>query len=110
MALDAQQRIFKLIKECNIHFDGIVDKESWPMLYEKTFAAIVSLGEIKFETYVASITVESRDRPWRAQVKGRAQRITELANRCLERRKNEPGWRMNVESEILARFTIEVSW
>ena len=109
MTSAAQQHLRKLIRQYNIHFDR-GDRTHWPLTCQETFANIKALGEKNFEAYCESITVESEEKPWRAQTKRRAERIAEFATRCLEERKNEAGWRMNLESEILARFTIEVNW
>jgi post-segregation antitoxin (ccd killing protein) len=70
---------------------------------------IRKLGRIEFAEYRESVAVDSEDNPWREQTKCRAERIANLAKLCLDGRKNEAGWRMSLESEILARFTIEVA-
>ncbi|CZR61916.1 uncharacterized protein PAC_11813 [Phialocephala subalpina] len=80
-----------------------------PSTHRATFANIKKLGRLEFFEYRESITVDSEENPWREQTKRRAERIATLARICRDGRKNEAGWRMSLESEILARFTIEVA-
>jgi|SRR6266516_260099 len=103
-----QHRI--LIKKHNIQFDGPVSRDKWPPNHKQTFNNIQKLGQIDFMQYRESITIDSEEKPWREQTRRRAERIACLARMCREGRKNEAGWRMSLESEILARFTIEVAW
>ena len=98
-----------LIKDYNIHFDGPIDQDQWPSAHFQTFSNIQKLGRTGFVAFRESITVDSEDNPWRGQTRRRAERIVNLAKICRDGRKNEPGWRLSVESEILARFTIEVA-
>ena len=107
--MTAQQKHRDLVKEYNIFFDGPTDQAQWPTAHFQTFSNIQKLGRTGFAEYRESVTVDSEDKPWREQTKSRAERIASLARICREGRKNEAGWRMSLESEILARFTIEVA-
>ncbi|KIN03109.1 hypothetical protein OIDMADRAFT_195711, partial [Oidiodendron maius Zn] len=104
-----KQSPHNLIKDYNIHFDGPIDQDQWPPAHFQTFSNIQKLGRTGFVAFRESITIDSEDKPWRGQTRRRAERIVNLAKICREGRKNEPGWRLSVESEILARFTIEVA-
>jgi hypothetical protein len=110
MAAKQKEQHRHLIKKYKIHFDGQVDKEKWPRNHDQTFANIQNLGRTEFAQYHANITIDSEEKPWRGQTRRRAERITALARVCREGRKNEAGWRLTMESEILARFTVEVAW
>lgn len=107
---DLQRRLNLLIAENNIHFDHKVGKHKWPPEHKDIFATTVALGKIDCEQYHTSSTIESQERPWREQNKRRAARIAGLASRCLYGRLNEAGWRLELESLILERFSTEVTW
>ncbi|KAI9691720.1 MAG: hypothetical protein M1822_007792 [Bathelium mastoideum] len=101
---------FNLLQKYNIQFDGPVDAEDWPAFHKKTFENIRKLGRIDFQQYHESISADFELHPWREQTKRRAERVSKLAMRCLKGRRNEAGWRLLLESEILVRFTVEVAW
>lgn len=109
MTAQQKQEHRNLIKEYNINFDGPIDRALWPSAHFQTFSNIQKLGRTGFAEYRESVTIDSEDNPWREQTKRRAERIATLAKICREGRKNEAGWRLSLESEILARFTIEVA-
>jgi hypothetical protein len=110
MDLSQKEKYLILIKKYNIQFDGPLTGDEWPACHETTFANIRKLGRIEFKQYQESISVDSVLHPWRQQTKYRAERITGLAKLCRDGRRNEAGWRLLLQSEILARFTIEVAW
>jgi hypothetical protein len=110
MAAEQKQQLHTLIKKYNIHFDGEKSRDNWPTSHAQTFSNIKKLGMTDFLEYRDIITIESDEKPWREQTRRRAERIASLAKICRDGRKNEAGWRMSLESEVLARFTIEVAW
>jgi hypothetical protein len=110
MALNQKGEYRNLIKKYRIQFDGPVEGDKWPASHRKTFDNIRKLGRTEFPQYHESISADSEFHPWREQTKRRAERITDLAILCRKGRKNEAGWRLLLESEILVRFTIEVAW
>jgi hypothetical protein len=99
-----------LTKTHNIHFDGPVERREWPSNYENIFLDVQKLGTAIFEEYCESSVIDSLDKPWRTSTRRRAKRLAALANLCRRERRNEAGWRMLVEPEVMARFTIEVAW
>lgn len=110
MSLDQKEQYYLLIKKYRIHFDGPVAEDEWPASHGKTFDNIQKLGRTEFPQYRESISADSEFHPWREQTKRRAERIADLAVLCRKGRRNEAGWRLLLESEILVRFTIEVAW
>lgn len=110
MAPDQKEEYRILIKEYRIHFDGPVGEDKWPAGHRKAFDNIRKLGRTEFAQYRESISADSEFHPWREQTKRRAERIADLARLCRDGRRNEAGWRLLLESEILVRFTIEVAW
>ena len=107
---DAQRR---LMKKYNIVFEGPIDsgnQSKWPSNCMIVFQHLRQLGRTEFEPYRESISADLLQHPWREQVRRRARRISALAKLCLDGRKNESSWRLSLESEIMARFTIEVAW
>lgn len=110
MATNQKEKYRILIKKYNISFDGPVSQDEWPACHKKTFDNIRKLGRIEFSQYRESISADSEFHPWREQTRRRAERIADLATLSRAGRKNEAGWRLLLESEILVRFTIEVAW
>ena len=98
-----------LIEQNNIHFDHVVSKHKWPAQHRQTFADVAAVGNADYEKYSENVTIETQNRPWRAQSKRRAQRIAAEARQCLDDCQNEMAWRLKVESKIFERFTIEVA-
>ena len=103
----ANSEIRKLLKKYGVFFDLNEPEVPGPEAY---FKDIRALGEYNFDDYRSNITIESRQKPWRQDILRRAKTISAKARRCLEADKNEPGWRLSIESDVLARFSIEVVW
>ncbi|KAF5676902.1 hypothetical protein FHETE_1964 [Fusarium heterosporum] len=102
----------KLMKKYNISFDGPIDRigdPHWPSDWNTRFEHIKGLGKYEYSQYRESITADGLRFPWRSQVHRRAKRIAEKATQCIEGRKNESGWRLSLESEIMARFSVEIA-
>jgi len=97
----------KLLKQHRVFYD--LNERQAPG-HEDYFEDIQTLGEHNLDEYRSNITIESRQRPWRQKILSRAKAISAKARRCLEANKNEASWRLSIESEILARFGIEVVW
>ncbi|KAF4335653.1 hypothetical protein FBEOM_10490 [Fusarium beomiforme] len=73
------------------------------------FNHIRQLGKTGYSEYRESISADFTRFPWKYQVQRRAKRITEKAKLCIESRKNESGWRLSLESEVMARFSVEIA-
>ncbi|KAF4466992.1 hypothetical protein FALBO_6141 [Fusarium albosuccineum] len=112
MALDPREVQRQLMEKYNIHFDGPIDptvSPRWPSSCHTIFQHIRQLGRTEYAEYRDSITADSLRFPWRGQVQRRAKRITEKAMLCIKGKKNESGWRLCLESEVMARFTVEIA-
>ncbi|KAF5254459.1 hypothetical protein FANTH_717 [Fusarium anthophilum] len=102
----------QLMKKYNIVFDGPIDSianPQWPSTCNTIFEHIRQLGRTDYSQYRESISADFTKSPWRYQVQRRAKRITEKAKLCIESRKNESGWRLSLESEVMARFSVEIA-
>ncbi|KAL5615818.1 hypothetical protein FOBRF1_004566 [Fusarium oxysporum] len=102
----------QLMKKYNIVFDGPIDSianPQWPSTCNTIFEHIRRLGRTDYSLYRESISADFTKSPWRYQVQRRAKRITEKAKLCIESRKNESGWRLSLESEVMARFSVEIA-
>ncbi|KAK3297244.1 uncharacterized protein B0H64DRAFT_431222 [Chaetomium fimeti] len=104
----------RLIKKYKIRFDGPAESpfqspENWPAARDNLVRSVQSLGQTEYHRYQASISCDSLHRPWREQVRRRAKRVAVKAQTCLANRKNESGWRFEVETEVMARMSIEVA-
>lgn len=103
----------RLMAKYKIEFLGPVEsleELNQPSSHRTIVSHVQQLGSTRFSQFHETITVDSDERPWRGQIRNRVQRIVKLANVCLKGRKNELGWRLTLESEIMARFTVEVTW
>jgi len=114
MASNSKKATRKLMQKYNICFDGPIssaDRARWPETCKGIFGDIRDLGRRDYEQYQTSISADLRSRyPWRELMKSRARHVVGLAKRCLDGRKNEAGWRMSVEPEIMKRLVGEVNW
>ncbi|CAI4214491.1 unnamed protein product [Parascedosporium putredinis] len=101
-----------LMTRYGIQFDGPVRASAHadcPRNLATTFEHIRRLGKTEFDRYKEAIAPDLRNNPWKEQVPRRACRVASLANACRSARKNEASWRLAVESEVMARFAVEVS-
>ncbi|EWG35932.1 hypothetical protein FVEG_00115 [Fusarium verticillioides 7600] len=102
----------QLMEKYNIIFDGPIDSVAnpqWPSNCNTIFDHIRRLGKTDYLEYRESVSADYTRFPWRQKVQQRAKRIAETAKRCLKSRKNESGWRLALESEVLARFSVEIA-
>ncbi|KAI8632212.1 hypothetical protein F5Y19DRAFT_354295 [Xylariaceae sp. FL1651] len=103
----------RLMKKYKIEFvgpvDSLSDRDQIPDHHHTIVSHIRHLSRNEFSQFRESIAVDSDERPWREQIRRRAERVASLADSCRKARKNEPGWRLTLESEILARLTVEVA-
>ncbi|KAG4293561.1 hypothetical protein FPRO06_00146 [Fusarium proliferatum] len=68
------------------------------------------MAKKEYAQYREAISADFARVPWKYQVPSRAKRIAEKAKQCIDARKNESGWRLSLESEVMARFTVEIAW
>ena len=100
----------RLNKKYRIFFDGPLTQDEWPPTHTELFRNVQSLGHKSYEEYKAERTQRSVFEPWGAQTTRRADRVVEIAKRLRSENRNEAGWRLELEPEILSRFTIEIAW
>lgn len=93
----------------NIVFKRPGDK--WPEVHEKRFGDIRVLGDKKFRTWSENNNTRLDQEPWVRDTTARAKyvvdRACDLAMRVCP---NESGWRMQLEHDVLRRFSVEVAW
>jgi hypothetical protein len=77
--------------------------------YGRVFKAVENISSRSFNTFVDSVD-DPFDQPWRQQVKVRAQRLVYRAHQLSLQERNEPGWRMNIEPDVMERFREEIVW
>ncbi|KAL2192920.1 hypothetical protein P885DRAFT_5162, partial [Corynascus similis CBS 632.67] len=104
----------RVIKKYNIQFDAPAEAPfqhppHWPIIRRVLVKDVQSLGQTQYQDYQESISVDAIHRPWRKQVRQRAKRIAAQAQSCLANRENESEWRYKVETEVMARMSIEVA-
>lgn len=101
---DLQSRL-DLMRDEGIFFYR--DSSDWPDHTAKHYSETKDLGAKQFEHWVQ----DSDDtKPRVYDTARRAARLTALAERCAEERKNEAGWRADLEPEVFLRFAVEVAW
>lgn len=89
---------------------GYVSRAHWPSAHRTLLEHIKQLGAVSDITYNADVTVDSLDKPWRAENKEKSRTLAQMTRKLGNERRNEPGWRLNVEPFVLYRFTVEVTW
>lgn len=111
MAPTELNRRLNYARQLNIHFLGFVQSTKWPETHTSHFSKIQEAGLCTYDAFVKKITNDrAGDKPWNNATRAHADRLYSLAETCYRERRNEAGWRMGVENEILHRFTIEVAW
>lgn len=105
----------RLIKKHKIRFDAPINfpftpPEQWPANRGSIVKDIQGLGQTPYHQYQESIGHDTFHRPWREQLRRRADCIAEEAERCLWERRNEAEWRARMEEKVLARLSVEVAW
>jgi hypothetical protein len=107
----------QLLEQFHIHFDSPVQwpfafPEHWPASRGGIVEDIRTLGRMSYDEYQARIKGDHDTvlRPWRAQLRRRAEQVAALAQTCRAERDNEAEWRGTLEAKVLARFEVEVAW
>lgn len=108
MADDRNNTLRRLAKNYGITFKLPLD--DWPAAHSSTFKVIELLGNEKFDSYGASLDNRSQDQPWTMQRKHRAEWLAKSASRLCGQQRNEAGWRLGLENDVLHRFSVEVAW
>jgi len=93
-----------------IFFDGPAEPTSWPITHHVLFSDIQKLGRKTYSQYVELRKTRPPSEPAGSQVLPRVDRVRSIADRRLRERRNEAGWRLSLEHEILARFHGEITW
>ncbi|KIX09366.1 uncharacterized protein Z518_00445 [Rhinocladiella mackenziei CBS 650.93] len=107
MNTEHKRELIRLIEKERIQFHG--PDHCRPGNHAPVFSALHKLSRYKFDQYVHNFTYEAHQKPWRAKIKQQVERVVRLAEDCRYARQNEFGWRLKLESEILARFSTEVT-
>lgn len=100
----------RLMKKHRIFFEGPVEPAKWPSAHRVIFSNIRALGERKYIDHEEVRKQRSPKGSFGADALDRAARITSIADKCLLERRNEAGWRLSLEPEILARFQNDIAW
>ncbi|KAI9881087.1 MAG: hypothetical protein M1830_008245 [Pleopsidium flavum] len=109
MTPEQHRYIRRLAKKYRIFFKGPISPEEWPPLHKDTFSNIRKIGEQRYETFCASIDIQSTEKPWREKTRHRADWLARRAALLRRERRNEAGWRFGLENDVFGRFTIEVA-
>jgi len=110
MAAVPERDLRRLAKRYRIAFKPPLASSDWPLEHKATFESIQKIGDLKFDTFSASIDIRSSEEPWRERVKHRAEWLAARAARLFSQQRNEPGWRFGLENDVLQRFSVEVAW
>ncbi|KAK3898509.1 hypothetical protein C8A05DRAFT_18929 [Staphylotrichum tortipilum] len=105
----------QLIKKYNIHLDTtpielpFTRPKQWPVGRGSVVEDILALGETRYDEYKVSFDYDTFHRPWRGQLRCRAERVAAIAQECMSERKNETEWRARLEEIVMARLSTEVA-
>ncbi|KAI3343193.1 hypothetical protein F4824DRAFT_444779 [Ustulina deusta] len=84
--------------------------DTWPNVHKTSFQDIQVLGDKKFRAWTENDDTRSNQNPWirntTARVKYLVRRACYLATHV---QPSETGWRMELENEVLRRFSVEVA-
>ena len=110
MVVVSKRDLRRLAKRYRITFKPPSASSDWPLVHKATFENIRKIGDLKFDTFSASIDIRSSEEPWREEVKRRAEWLAARAARLFSQQRNESGWRFGLENDVLQRFSVEVAW
>ena len=99
-----------LIRSNRIFFRRSIHSVREQCPYEETFNDIATLGSYSFDSYRVNITPRLKEEPWRKQTASRAEWLSKRATELSKQRRNEAGWRLDLEPHVLLRFQTEVAW
>jgi hypothetical protein len=97
-----------LARRLNIAFRSL-DHKHWPAAHVNTFKEIQGIATQRFDNFNVD-SIDTTERPWKRQIKHRAELLAMRARNLLGQRRNEAGWRFAMENGVLHRFHVEVSW
>ncbi|KAI0467816.1 hypothetical protein F4859DRAFT_517685 [Xylaria cf. heliscus] len=84
--------------------------DKWPRVHERCFQHIQVLGDKKFQTWSESNGIRSEQEPWVRDTTTRAKYLVNQAcDLAMRVHPNESGWRIQLEHDILRRFSVEVA-
>jgi hypothetical protein len=96
-----------LLRKCKIKY---AEERPSRSRHSYIFGDIQILGSTDLKTYSANVTVEAQQKPRRATVLKRAATAVEKSRLRPQDNDNEQTWRTDLENDILARFSVEVTW
>ncbi|RFU26992.1 hypothetical protein B7463_g9352, partial [Scytalidium lignicola] len=99
-----------VIKEIyKVRFEDNIEPELWPKQHQVTFRHITRLGRRVFGTWRSDVIANWRERPWRLNLKQRAEEIVARARVCQKSESNEAEWRSQLEHKIFERMDKEMT-
>jgi len=110
MTPEQYEELRRLMKKHRIFFHGPVEPAKWPLAQRIIFSKIQELGQRRYIDHAEARKTRSPNDSWGADILDRAARITSIADKCLLERRNEAGWRLNLEPEMFARFANGIAW
>jgi hypothetical protein len=110
MASDLDREPRRLMKKHRIFVRPYTKDTLLPPAHKEIFEDILELGNYRLSSYTATIDVRTKDEPWRRQTKCRVEWLSKRARALKEQRRNEAGWRFNLENHVLHRLLVEVAW
>jgi hypothetical protein len=84
--------------------------DTWPLHLRKTFQNIETLGSIKYQLYDESTPAMHGTVAWRQDIKLRAKKLSDVAQRLLKECPSELTWRLELEKLVDARFDMKTEW
>ncbi|KAJ5645636.1 hypothetical protein N7507_011647 [Penicillium longicatenatum] len=96
-------------RRLGIEFLGPNEVHRWPETHQRLFEDAQKLGCQKHDSFIEMISIDSIEKPWRRTTISRAKRLSQMAQKCFNETRNERGWRLAIENEIMYRFTVEVA-
>ncbi|KAH8805456.1 hypothetical protein F5884DRAFT_446718 [Xylogone sp. PMI_703] len=99
-----------VIKEIyKVHFVDDLEPGLWPKRHKVTFRHITRLGTSVSKKWKSDVHANWRERPWRLDLKRRAEEIVARAKFCQKRERNEAEWRAELEPKKFERMDKEMT-
>jgi len=99
-----------LMRKLRIRHKPQDSSELWPPHLMNTFQNIEALGSIRYQSYDENTPTEHGTVAWRRDIRLRAQKLSDTAQKLLRERPSELTWRLELEKLIDERFRLKTEW
>jgi hypothetical protein len=110
MASDTDRNFRRLMKKYRVVFKSPSASDQWPFEHFNRFDSIRKIRFQRLETFCPPIDILSEEKPWKEKTRIQARWLAKRASHLFNQQRNEAGWRLGLENDVLRRLTVEVAW